>query len=270
MVSAASRAIWEFLKRTDDPPEVARDEWLTVQALLYSFPRGLSRNLISDRAWRKFLEFARHRLRPHPAREAFREKYGHYSPGLLTVSPTRACNLTCRGCYAGTEDRPGTRSFSVFDWLLGEMEEFWGASFVVISGGEPFLTAARGRISSTWLKPTPTFISSFTPTARGSTGRSRGNWPIATPAISVEGKAPTTEERRGSGVFNQIRSAFANLREFGVPFKISMTDMCQNYDELLSEEVVSFHFDGQRALYGWIFQYMPIGKGYDLSPHGDP
>ncbi|MGC9074516.1 MAG: radical SAM/SPASM domain-containing protein [Candidatus Bipolaricaulaceae bacterium] len=267
-VRAADRAIWEFLKRTNNPPGVAKDEWLAMRALLYSFHRGLTKGLVSEHAWRKFLEFVRRRLQSHSAREAFREKYGQYPPGFLTVSPTRACNLACRGCYAGTEDRPGTLSFSVFERLLREMEELWGGSFAVISGGEPFLYLSEGKdlLDVAEAHPNLYFLvyTNGTQITR-EVARRLGKLANVTPAISVEGRAPTTEERRGSGVFNQILSAFANLREFGVPFGISMTAARKNCDELLSDEVISFYFDEQGALYGWIFQYMPIGKGYDLS-----
>ena len=66
-------------------------------------------------------------------------------------------------------------------------------------------------------------------------------------------------------MFGQVMDAFANLRAAGVPFGISMTATCYNCDELLSDEVVEFYFEEQGAMYGWIFQYMPIGRGYDLS-----
>ncbi|MEM3486105.1 MAG: radical SAM/SPASM domain-containing protein [Candidatus Methanomethyliaceae archaeon] len=268
IVRMADLVIWEFLKRTDNPPGVARDEWLTMRALLYSFHRGLSRGLISDHAWQRFLAFARQQLQLHNAREAFRNKYGQYPPRFLTVSPTHACNLNCEGCYAGTEDRPGILTFSVFDRLLREMEEFWGASFVVISGGEPFLYHSEGKdlLDVAEAHPNLYFLvyTNGTQITR-EVARWLGELANVTPAISVEGRAPTTEERRGAGIFHQILSAFANLREFGVPFGISMTATRQNYAELLSDEVVSFYFEEQGALYGWIFQYMPIGRGYDLS-----
>jgi MoaA/NifB/PqqE/SkfB family radical SAM enzyme len=85
-----------------------------------------------------------------------------------------------------------------------------------------------------------------------------------TPAISVEGKVKTTEERRGEGIFGKVMNAFENLRAAGVPFGLSMTATCYNCDELLSDDVLDFYFDEQGATYGWIFQYMPIGTNYDL------
>jgi MoaA/NifB/PqqE/SkfB family radical SAM enzyme len=148
------------------------------------------------------------------------------------------------------------------------MEELWGAAFVVISGGEPFLYRSEDKdlLDMAEAHPNLYFLvyTNGTQITREVAQR-LGRLANLTPAISVEGRAPTTEERRGSGVFNQILSAFANLREFGVPFGISMTATRQNCDELLSDEVVDFYFEEQGALYGWIFQYMPIGKGYDLS-----
>ncbi|RME01962.1 MAG: radical SAM protein [Calditrichaeota bacterium] len=86
-----------------------------------------------------------------------------------------------------------------------------------------------------------------------------------TPAISVEGLQAETDARRGKGVFKQILKAMQNLREFGVPFGISVTATRNNADLLLTDEFVDFFFDKQGAIYGWIFQYMPIGRSYTLD-----
>lgn len=267
-VRLADRAVGEFLRRTDNLPGVARDEWLTLRSLLYSFHRGLKTGTISPRAWQGFLEFAAHALGPHPAREAFCKVYGQSPPGFLTISPTRACNLNCTGCYAGTEESPGTLSFSTFDRIVQEMEDLWGARFAVISGGEPFLYRSEGRDLLDVAERHPklyflvytngTVIDRFVAKRLAEVGN-------VTPAISVEGKAPTTERRRGEGVFAEVVEAFGHLRAEGVPFGISMTATRDNCDELLSDEVVRFYFEEQGALYGWIFQYMPIGRGYDLA-----
>jgi len=75
----------------------------------------------------------------------------------------------------------------------------------------------------------------------------------------------STNDRRGEGVFGKVMTAFSNLRAAGVLFGLSMTATRHNCGELLSDEVVKFYSEEQGAMYGWIFQYMPIGKGYDLS-----
>lgn len=268
VVRLADRAIWEFLRRTDNPPGVARDEWLTLRALMYSLNRSLRKGQVSNQCLRRAIEFARDRLRRNPVREAFKEKYGDYPPGFLAISPTRACNLNCIGCYAGTEDRPGTLSFAAFDRILREMKELWGASLVVLSGGEPFLYRSDDKdlldIAGRHLDMYFLVYTNGT-LINEKTARRMSELGNMTPAISVEGKMATTEERRGKGVFGEVMGAFRNLRAAGVPFGISMTATRENCDELLSDEVVEFYFEEQGALYGWIFQYMPIGKGYDLS-----
>ncbi|HHE47409.1 MAG TPA: radical SAM protein, partial [Candidatus Acetothermia bacterium] len=243
-VRLADRAIWEFLKRTDNPPGVKRDEWLTLRGLMYSFDRVLRKGLVSEQAMRAFLRFARARLMRHPAREAFKKKYGDYPPGFLVISPTRACNLNCKGCYAGTEEHPRTLDFATFDRILNEAAKLWGMCFVVISGGEPFMykSDGKGLLDVAEAHPEMYFLVYTNGTLIDEeTAKRMGELGNMTPAISVEGKVATTEERRGKGVFGLVMNAFANLRAAGVPFGISMTATRFNCDELLSDEVVEFY-----------------------------
>ncbi|MGQ9554666.1 MAG: radical SAM protein, partial [Anaerolineae bacterium] len=85
------------------------------------------------------------------------------------------------------------------------------------------------------------------------------------PAISVEGLRVRTDDRRGAGVFDRILAAMANLRHAGVPFAISVTGTRHNAEEILSDEFLEFFFEEQGALFGWLFQYMPIGRSYTLD-----
>ena len=86
-VRLADRVIWEVLKRSDNPPGMKRDEWLTLRGLAYSFDRVLRRGQVSDQAMRRFVEFARNRLGKDPVREAFKEEYGDSPPGFLVIKP---------------------------------------------------------------------------------------------------------------------------------------------------------------------------------------
>ena len=60
-------------------------------------------------------------------------------------------------------------------------------------------------------------------------------------------------------------AAFEYLRKAGVPFGISVTPNSSNAEFIVSEEMIKFYFDEQGALFEWIFQYMPIGRGVDVS-----
>ncbi len=268
-IRLADRAIWEFLKRTDNPPGMKRDEWLTLRGLMYSFDRSLRKGNISARAARHVIEFAHKRIRAkNPSGEAFKERYGDSPPGFLVISPSRTCNLHCKGCYDGTEEAPSILPFSTFDRILNEASDLWGMSFVVISGGEPFMYKSDGKDLLDMVEAHPQMY--FLVYTNGTqinreTAERMGELGNITPAISVEGKVKTTEERRGEGVFGKVMNAFENLRAAGVPFGLSMTATRYNCDELLSDDVLDFYFDEQGATYGWIFQYMPIGTNYDLS-----
>jgi len=85
------------------------------------------------------------------------------------------------------------------------------------------------------------------------------------PAISVEGFETETDERRGEGTFRKIMTAMDNLRKFGVPFGFSATPTRYNADTLLSDEFIDFYFNKKGAMYGWYFQYMPIGRKPSLD-----
>ena len=268
-IHLADRAIWEFLKRTNNPPGMKRDEWLTLRGLMYSFDRSVRKGLISERAARHVIEFAHKRIRAkNPSAEAFKERYGDSPPGFLVISPSRTCNLHCKGCYDGTEEAPSILPFSTFDRILNEASDLWGMSFVVISGGEPFMYKSDGKDLLDMVEAHPEMY--FLVYTNGTqinreTAERMGELGNITPAISVEGKVKTTEERRGEGIFGKVMNAFENLRAAGVPFGLSMTATRHNCDELLSDDVLDFYFDEQGATYGWIFQYMPIGTNYDLS-----
>jgi mannitol/fructose-specific phosphotransferase system IIA component (Ntr-type) len=74
-----------------------------------------------------------------------------------------------------------------------------------------------------------------------------------------------TDARRGRGVYARILQAMENLREAGVPFGILMTATRENAEAILSDELVDYYFKEQGAIYGWIFQYMPIGRSYSVN-----
>ena len=96
--------------------------------------------------------------------------------------------------------------------------------------------------------------------------RHEGNLVIAQiDPLLREGLEEKTDLRRGKGVHRKILQAFGNLRHFGVPFGISVTATRDNAELVVSDEFMDFYFQQQGALYVWIFQYMPIGRGPDFE-----
>jgi len=86
-----------------------------------------------------------------------------------------------------------------------------------------------------------------------------------TPAISVEGWKARTDERRGAGVYDKVLASMARLRQHGVPFGVSLTATRHNAEEIYSEEFMNFFMFEQKALYAWVFHYMPIGRKFTLD-----
>ena len=60
------------------------------------------------------------------------------------------------------------------------------------------------------------------------------------------------------------------MRNAGVPFGISTTATDQNAELLISKKMIDFYFKEQGALYQWLFQYMPIGRGADVGHQVSP
>jgi len=238
-----------------------------IFASLKAYHRGSPavRDRITNLFLKNFLGFGE----GDKARRKFQEEYGMDSPYFLTLSPEGRCNLLCKDCYAASVSKglPNLSAATV-ERILQEVHEKWGRWFVVISGGEPFIwhdegmdiieIAKRHQVLYFLVYTNGTLINEKTAKRLAEAGN-------MTVAISVEGFEKETDERRGKGTFRRILAAFENLRCAGVPFGISVTATAANAELLLSEEMIKYYFNDQGALYGWIFQYMPIGRGVDVS-----
>jgi len=257
------------------PPQVIRDKAYIVRAMAHSFDRGLARGYISETVVKGMLRSLVQGALLHqdPERVAARERFlqehnGYGPPGFLVISPGKLCNLRCKGCYASSGADREKLDWEIFDRLIAEAQDLWGSSFIVISGGEPlaYRSEGKGVLDAAAKYPDVFFLMYTNGTLIDKDTAARmaeaGN---LTPAISVEGFEERTDARRGKGVFQRVLNAMANLREAGVPFGISLTATCENCEEILSDEFLDFFFEEQGALYGWIFQYMPIGRGFTLD-----
>ena len=201
--------------------------------------------------------------------ENFVKEFGQEPPGFVTISPGKKCNLQCTGCYASSSGANAEKlDYATVDRIVKEKTKLWNSYFTVISGGEPLLWKSDGKDLLDLAKENPDnyfmFYTNGTLIDKKMAQRLAevGN---LTPAISVEGFEKETDERRGKGVFKKILEAMANLREVGVPFGISVTATKYNAEKIVSDEFVDFFYDQQGAIYGWMFQYMPIGRSQTLD-----
>lgn len=91
-----------------------------------------------------------------------------------------------------------------------------------------------------------------------------------TPCVSTEGFETETDGRRGDGVHRNVLRAFENLRNAGVLYGMSITVTRQNKDTVFSKPSIDYYFRDHGVYYGWIFQYMPIGRSYSLEQMPTP
>ncbi|MDA8091316.1 MAG: radical SAM protein [Nitrospiraceae bacterium] len=257
------------LKNEDDrPPLVQKARCMMLGNLLHTVNAALSDGRISTGVFNAITRnFIGGILLGQEDRSAhFFEKYGVWPPAFLTISPTKRCNLFCTGCYASSSAGSAeTLSYDVLNRIIKEKKELWGSRFNVISGGEPLLYNDNGKTIFDLIEENnDCYFMMYTNSTLidKATARRLAALGNLTPAISVEGFETETDQRRGKGVFKKIMQAMENLREVGVPFGVSVTATRHNADTIMTDEFTDFYFNQKGAVYGWVFQYMPIGRSY--------
>ena len=257
------------VKADNCPYQARQDKIDCLSALLAGIDRAISRGMMSRRVVDSMLNaFLANVLLNEDAVRVVEEQ-GFDPPSFVTISPTGRCNLKCKGCYASDCALKGKElDAPTFERILREKRELWGSHFTVISGGEPFLwrdgdldlirLAGRHREDVFLVYTNGTLIDDELARRLAEVGN-------ITPSISVEGFEAETDARRGPGVHKRILSAFDCLRRHGVPFGISATATRDNWETIVSQQFADFYFGQECAIYGWIFQYMPIGRGASLE-----
>lgn len=258
------------------PRQVQLDKRDMMRALASSFRRALERKQISRpvlhkllrAAFANYLDEMQDQESKNAVQEFARKHQNQKPPNLLVISPTRTCNLRCTGCYASAGPSGERLDWPLFSRIVSDAKKLWGVRFFVISGGEPFAYRSEGKSLIDMAQAhQDCFFMAYT---NGTLIDKRLAERLAeagnlTPAISVEGFEERTDARRGAGVFRRILAAMGNLRSAGVPFGISLTATRDNAEEILSDRFINFFFDEQQAVYGWLFQYMPIGRAYTMD-----
>jgi len=236
----------------------------------YQFTQRISRD-VSATCQKKLVEnlIVNEVVRGTAVRKQFAEQEGFAPPTFILISPTMRCNLNCTGCstrqyqYSKKDDWPP----ELLDRVLTEAKEM-GMYFVVTLGGETFI---REDIFDFYKKHNDTYWLQYTngTLIDEEMAKHLGQVGNVAPAISVEGFERETDERRGKGTWQKVMRAARLLKEQGVIFGFSATVTSQNAELLSSEEFIDFFIE-QGCLFGWYFQYIPIGKNPDVSLMATP
>jgi MoaA/NifB/PqqE/SkfB family radical SAM enzyme len=202
------------------------------------------------------------------AKDRFRERHGQTPGDFLVISPGKACNLRCEGCYANSGAHREKLRWPVLERIVGEAHREWGTRVFIISGGEPlaYKDEGKGVLDLAERFPDCFFVMYTNGTLLSDeVARRMGRLGNLSPALSVEGMREATDARRGRGVFDKVLAAMKRLRREGVIFGISLTATRKNAEEILSDELVDLFFEEMGVLYAFVFHYMPIGRAFTLD-----
>jgi len=190
-----------------------------------------------------------------------REKYGCNIPFQILFDPTSACNLKCKGCWAGEYDKHDTLSLDEMDSIVTQAKTL-GTRLFMLTGGEPLickdeiLNIARKHRECTFVVYTNATLMDE-PFVKAV--KKVGNISFA---ISMEGTQESNDARRGAGAYARSIKAMELLKNEGLLFGISV---CYTRDNLAAVTSEAFFDDmiSRGVRFGLYFQYMPVGSKGD-------
>ena len=161
------------------------------------------------------------------SKEEFYKKYHRKPPGFILISPTKKCNLACKGCYSNSTPQSNQAlDYDMFKKIIADAHASWGIRSIAISGGEPLVYVSKGKNIIDIAREFPLLY--FLIFSNGTLLTKEIAKKIAkaaniTPVISIEGYSRETDYRRGEGAHNGTIKAIQYLREEGIPFGVSIT-----------------------------------------------
>jgi len=184
-------------------------------------------------------------------------------PRTILIDPTSSCNLKCKGCWAADYAKGDNLSFEKLDDILTQTERL-GILDVQVSGGEPLMRkddllrlCRKHRRTSFGVFTNATLIDD----AFAEELEKIGNLNMY---VSIEGTREETDFRRGEGVYDKVVSAMDILNKRNIGFAFSTCYHAKNYKTIASEEFLD-DMRARGAWFGWLFNYVPVGKDADLS-----
>lgn len=259
--------------QASQPPGVSRDRMEMSLAILESVKTALNDYHLSESTLKSLTNivvkelFLNQDLRKQKSIQ-FQQEHGYITPSFIVISPSKACNLRCTGCYADSTEKVRTLDWDLVNQIVRDARELWGTQFVVVSGGEPFAYRSKGKTILDIVAENPeTFFMMYTngTLISDEVAARMAELGNVLPAISLEGWREKTDQRRGEGVFDKVMATMDRLMDAGVLYGVSLTATRENAEEILSDDFIEFLFKEKHAVIGWIFQYMPIGRAFTTS-----
>ncbi len=198
-----------------------------------------------------------------PQRLLLNRKYKTVTPRLLLIDPTSRCNLKCIGCWSADYKVNSDLSYEKLDELAGDAHKL-GVRQIIMSGGEPLLR--KDDILKLCEKHNKITYGLFT---NGTLideefVNEMERLKNLNVFVSIEGFREHTDFRRGTGTYDRVIASMDLLEKHNIGFGFSICYHSKNYEVVTSDEFLDFLRE-KGAWFGWMFNYIPVGKDADLS-----
>ena len=211
----------------------------------------------------KFMDIAKQMKKQSAERARLLHDENLTVPPILIISITNDCNLSCTGCYACAQHRNKAEEMPISEIgrIINESVDL-GVSVVMIAGGEPLM---KEGILDILQKHSSTIFVLFTngllldTKATEILNRTKNIIPL----ISLEGDQPTTDNRRGNGVYKNTMQIMHRLNEDKMLFGSSITLTKNNFDDIIHSDYLD-HLQqiGNRAAF--LIEYVPADGNFDI------
>lgn len=186
-----------------------------------------------------------------------REKYGCNIPFQILFDPTSACNLHCKGCWAGEYHKHENLTLEEMDDIIQQAVKL-GTRVFMLTGGEPLIRkkdililAEKHRNCTFLIYTNATLIDE----ALAKETKRLGNIAFA---VSLEGFEESNDARRGEGAYARSMQAIDLLRREQCLFGISVCYTSENIPTVTSDEFLD-EMIARGVKFGFYFHYMPLG-----------
>jgi len=198
-----------------------------------------------------------------PQRLLLNRKYKTVTPRLLLIDPTSRCNLKCIGCWSADYKINSDLSYEKLDELFADAHRL-GVRQIIMSGGEPLLR--KDDILRLCEKHNNITYGLFT---NGTLidekfVKEMTRLQNLNVFVSIEGFREQTDFRRGAGTYDRVIASMDLLEKHNIGYAFSMCYHSKNFKAVTSDEYLDFLRE-KGAWFGWMFNYIPIGKDADMS-----
>ena len=187
-----------------------------------------------------------------------REKYNCNIPFQILFDPTSACNLHCKGCWAGEYHKHESLTLEEMQDIVRQAKKL-GTRVFMLTGGEPLIRkadvlkiAAAHRECTFLIYTNATLIDEALVTEV----KRLGNISFA---VSLEGFEETNDARRGTGAFARSMQAIDLLQKERCLYGISVCYTKDNLETVTSDAFLD-EMIAKGVRFGFYFHYMPLGK----------